>query len=356
MNTKATIRKILFVMLWVCIGGGMLSLLIAAIGKKKREDCAGYTIAIKNSEDKLFIDANDIRKLLKVGAGAEIKGKQISQINLKKLEQLLRDNVWVRKAEMWFDNKNVLHVEVYEREPVARIFTTGGRSFYIDSTEKKLPLSDKLSARVPVFTGFVDKKVYSAKDSLLLSDIKNIAIYIKNDPFWMSQVAQVNITAERNFELSPVVGNHLIKLGSGKDLEKKFGRLMIFYQQVLAQKGFDAYSTVDVQYSGQVVGTRRGTEKNKVDTVMLRRRVDEMLKQMQKQYDSVAALKPLTVRMDSFGEKPTISGSQVSTNDLRATSTQSTNPNALKAESLPLKKQNKPNEDKPRAVMPKKSQ
>ena len=334
-------------MLWVCIGGGMLSLLIAAIGKKNREDCTDYTIAIKGSAEKFFINADDIRKILRSGAGSELKGKKISEIDLKRLEQLLRNNIWIRKAEMWFDNKNVLHVEVYEREPIARIFTNAGNSFYIDSTERKIPLSDRMSARVPVFTGFPDKKVYSAKDSLLFTDVKNLATYIKNDPFWMSQVAQVNITTERNFELSPVVGNHLVKLGNGKDIEKKFNRLMIFYKQVLAQKGFDSYSTIDVQYTGQVVGTKRGSEKNKVDTVMLKRRVDEMLKQMQKQYDSVAAIKPNT-------EKPTISGSQVSTPGLRATNAQPTNPNALKAESLPSKNNNKTNESKPKAVMPKK--
>jgi len=347
-NTKATIRKILFVMLWVCIGGGMLSLLIAAIGKKNREDCTDYTIAIKGSAEKFFINADDIRKILRSGAGSELKGKKISEIDLKRLEQLLRNNIWIRKAEMWFDNKNVLHVEVYEREPIARIFTNAGNSFYIDSTERKIPLSDRMSARVPVFTGFPDKKVYSAKDSLLFTDVKNLATYIKNDPFWMSQVAQVNITTERNFELSPVVGNHLVKLGNGKDIEKKFNRLMIFYKQVLAQKGFDSYSTIDVQYTGQVIGTKRGSEKSKVDTIMLKRRVDEMLKQMQKQYDSVAAIKPIT-------EKPTISGSQVSTSSLRATKSQPTNPNALKAESLPSKNDNKPEGNKPRAVMPKKT-
>jgi cell division protein FtsQ len=335
-------------MLWVCIGGGMLSLLIAAIGKKNREDCTDYTIAIKSSSNNFFINADDIKKLLISDSGSELKGKKMSEINLKKLEQLLRDNIWIRKAEMWFDNKNVLHVEVYEREPIVRIFTTTGNSFYIDSTERKIPLSDRMSARVPVFTGFPDKKVYSAKDSLLFTDVKNVAIYIKNDPFWMSQVAQVDITVDRNFELSPVVGNHLIKLGNGKDIEKKFNRLMIFYKEVLAQKGFDAYSIIDVQYSGQVVGTRRGTDKSKTDTVMLKRRVNEMLKQMQKQYDSVAALTPIT-------EKPIISGSQVSTSSLRATKSQPTNPNALKAESLPFKNDNKPDESKPRAVMPKKT-
>jgi cell division protein FtsQ len=329
-------------MLWVCIGGGMLSLLIAAIGKKNREDCTDYTIAIKGGEENYFIDADDINKLIKSGAGSEIKGKKISEINLKKLEQLLRDNVWVRKAEMWFDNRNVLHVEVYEREPIARIFTTTGNTFYIDSTARKLPLSDKRTAKVPMFTDFIDKKVYDAKDSLLLTGVKNIATYIKNDPFWMSQVAQVDITPERNFELSPVVGNHLIKLGDGKDLDKKFNRLMIFYKQVLAQKGFDSYSTIDVKYSGQVVGTKRGTEKSKIDTVALKRRVDEMLKQVQKQYDTITV-------SQSIIEKPIISGQQVSTNDLRATSTQSTNPNAMKAQSLPLKRNDA------KAVMPKRN-
>ena len=341
MDTKTTIRKVLFVMLWVCIGGGMLTLLIAAIGKKNREDCTGYTIAIKGAAENYFIDAEDVNKLLKSGAGFEIKGKKISEINLKKLEHLLRNNIWIRKAEMWFDNRNVLHVEVYEREPIARVFTTSGNSFYIDSTAKRLSLSDKRTAKVPMFTGFVDKKVYSAKDSLLLTDIKSLATYIKNDPFWMSQVSQVDISGGKYFELSPLVGNHLIKLGDAKDLEKKFNRLMIFYKQVLAQKGFDSYSAIDVQYNGQVVATRRGTEKSKVDTVMLRKKVDEMLKQVQKQYDSIAALKPII-------EKPIISGQQVSTKDLRATSTQSTNPNAMKAQSLPTRRNNA------KAIMPKK--
>jgi cell division protein FtsQ len=158
----------------------------------------------------------------------------------------------------------------------------------------------------------------------------------------MSQVAQVEITPERNFELSPVVGNHLIKLGDGKDLDKKFNRLMMFYKQVLAQKGFDSYSTIDVKYSGQVVGTKRGTEKSKIDTVALKRRVDEMLKQVQKQYDTITV-------SQSIIEKPIISGQQVSTNDLRATSTQSTNPNAMKAQSLPLKRNDA------KAVMPKRN-
>jgi len=198
MNTKATIRKVLFAMLWISIGGGMLTLLIAAIGKKNKELCSNYTIAIKSNQDNFFIDEKDIIKLLSVAVGRDIKGKKITEFNLRQLEQLLEDNVWISNAELWFDNRDVLHVLVIEREPVARIFTNTGTTFYIDSNEVRMPLSDKLSARVPVFTSFPDKQMLSAKDSLLLHEVKNTALFIMNDPFWMSQVAQIDITTEQN--------------------------------------------------------------------------------------------------------------------------------------------------------------
>ena len=43
----------------------------------------------------------------------------------------------------------MLKVNVDESEPIARIFTAMGKSFYIDSTGKRLPLSDKISAKLP---------------------------------------------------------------------------------------------------------------------------------------------------------------------------------------------------------------
>lgn len=329
-------------MFWVCIGGGMLTLLVAAIGKKNRETCSNYTISIKGAEENYFIDTDDVLALLKAGINSEIIGKKASDINLRQLEQLLRDNVWIQNAELWLDNQTVLHVEVTERKPVARIFTTGGNSFYIDSGLVIMPPSDKTIINVPMFTGFTDKKNYSASDSLLLREINVMAQYISQHPFWLSQVAQVDITHEGKFEISPVVGNHLVKFGKGDNLENKFNRLMTFYEEVLAKKGFDSYTTVDVQYAGQVVAAKRGAQKNSVDTVALKKNIEKLLKEVQElQNDSLSKIKPVT-------EKPTIkSGSNVSTNELRATSPQTTNPNAMKAQSLPDK-----NNEKPKAVMP----
>lgn len=358
MNTKATIRKILFAILWISIGGGMLTLLIAAIGKKNKELCSDFTITINGASNNFFIDEKDITRLITTATGADLKGRKLTEINLRQLEELLKDNVWIRNAEMWFDIRNVLHVAVDEREPVARIFTKTNNSFYIDSNEKRMPLSDKMSARVPVFTNFPENKMWTAKDSILLYDVKKTAVYIMSDSFWMSQAAQIDITPEGNFEMIPEVGNHLVKLGNGLDIEKKFARLMIFYKQVLNKTGFDSYPILDVQYAGQIIATKKGTGKNSVDSVQFRMNIEKLLKQAQEmQNDTSVSVTPII-------EKPKIKIDSVesTTKSLRATSTQPTNPNTLKAKSLPQKnarlqgQENKPNDKQPKAVMPKRNQ
>ena len=278
MNAKTTIRKAVFITVWLCIGGGMLTLLLAAITKKKRGHCSDYTIVLKGSTGNFFIDEKDVEQLLMKATKSTIKGQSVASFNLSQLEQTLEQNTWISDAELYFDNKDVLHVRVTEKEPVARIFTVTGSSFYIDSLGRKIPLSDKLSARVPVFTGFPEKKVLSAKDSLLLNDVRTMANFIVNDPFWMAQVAQIDIAADKTFEMAPVVGNHTVKLGDGNEMDKKFHRLMVFYKQVLSKTGFDKYKVIDVQYKGQVVVSRQVGDV-KVDFVQLRRNVEKLLRQ-----------------------------------------------------------------------------
>lgn len=277
MNAKRTIRKILFIGFWLCIGGGMLTLLLAAINKKNKGECRGYTITIRGGEKNRFIDNKDVEQLLLKTNGGKIQGRAVQSIDLNRMEQEIRKNVWISSAEIWFDNKDELHVNITEKEPLARIFTTEGTSFYIDSAANRLPLSDKLSARVPVFTGFTGKSQLGDKDSLLLNDIKQTADFILHDDFWMAQVSQIDITPERRFEMIPVVGNHVVKLGRGGDIKKKFRRLMVFYQQVLSKTGFDKYRTIDVQFEGQVVASRFDTRSG-VDSAQLRRNVEKLLK------------------------------------------------------------------------------
>jgi cell division protein FtsQ len=289
-TTKQIIRKIIFVALTLTACSGLVVLLVAAIGRRNHELCKDYVITVQGAQKNLFINEKDIRKLLNSGLDGKIKGEPIADFNLRKLEQLLKGNAWVKNANLYFDNREVLHISVKEKEPVARIFTTAGKTFYIDNEGERMPLSEMMSARVPVFTNFPDKKILSTKDSILLTDIRSTASFILNDSFWMAQTEQIDITEDRNFEMIPTIGHHIVKLGKGDDIDKKFRRLLIFYQQVLSKTSFDKYNIVDVQYSGQVIGSK--TRMSRVDSMQLKRNIEKLLQEARKMQTDPIGLIP----------------------------------------------------------------
>lgn len=342
-----------FIAVWLCVGGGMLTLLLAAITKKNRGVCRDYTITIKGAQNNFFIDRKDVEQMLMKATKSNIKDEPVSSFRLYDLEQLLQDNTWIEKAELYFDNRNVLHVTVSEKEPVARLFTTAGTSFYIDSIGHFMPLSDKMSAKVPVFTGFPGKKKLSSADSVLLNGVRAIALFINKDPFWMSQVAQVDITPARSFEMIPVVGNHLVRLGDGDNIPAKFNRLMLFYKQVLSKTGFDKYRVVDVQYKGQVVASRYAGDA-KLDSVQLRRNVEKLLRQSMESA-SDTAVRRLTPIVTPEPDSDNMPDSSFNDSPANALNPAQPNPVPVNAASPAGRRNNdpKPPADKrPRAVMP----
>jgi len=249
-------RKLIQV-LWIAAGVATLVLLGAAMQKKNRNTCVDVKIEIVGSVEHMFVNENDILDI--INSNGAIKGKEMQAVDLRKLEDLLERNAWVKNAEIFFNNKRELILTIEEREPIARIFTVQESSFYIDTAANLLPLSDKYSARVPVFTGFsADKKPFTYADSLLMNDIVKVAKFIQADSFWNAQIAQVNILPNATFELIPVIGNEVIAIGKADELDKKFNRLFSFYNYAWLQNGINKYQKLDVEYDNQVVAIKRG--------------------------------------------------------------------------------------------------
>jgi cell division protein FtsQ len=265
MGIKNNIRGIIFIGLWILAGAGIVVLLIAAVNSRKEQVCKGYAIDIKGfSGDRYFIDKRDIENVLTLNKSVALKNKPIESIDLNRIEGRLKKELWVKDAELYFDNNNFLKVKVTEREPIARIFASNGESFYIDSTGHKLPLSDKVSAKLPVFTGFPDagKKSNPALDRKMVRQVKELSLFLMKDPFWMAQISQVDITTSKEFEMIPTIGNHIIEFGDSRNIEEKFHRLFVFYKQVLAKAGMEKYERIKVQYDKQVIGVKKQNANN----------------------------------------------------------------------------------------------
>lgn len=288
--------------IWIAAGAGTLVLLVAAMQKKSGKVFSEIQVEITGATEHVFVDEKDVKELMQEkGTGP---GKSLRQVKLRSIEEMLEKDPWIQNAELFFDNKQVLQVRITERQPVARVFTLMGNSFYLDSSGKALPLSDKLSARVPVFTGLPFSNKPGKTDSALLQDVLRLSRYIVADSFWNAQLAQIDVDDNR-FEMVPVIGNHIIRFGAATDIDKKFKKLFSFYRNVSARVGFDVYETINLEYDGQIVATRRGAAKPLADSAAAIRQLEESLQSVQGMAkDTIAAKTPASKRQQAPATQP----------------------------------------------------
>ena len=340
MSVKTKIKTIGWSLLGLCC----VVLLVAAMKTKNSKACSDVEINIKGVTKHMFVKTTDVADVL--NKNNIYAGEILSDINLRNAEQQLEENVWIKDAELFFDNSQVLHVNIIEREPVARVFTINGSSFYIDSIGLRLPVNKNATARVLVFTSFPsDKKVLSKPDSLVLNDVKSITQYVSNDSFLNAQTAQINITQKRTYELIPVVGDQVIKIGNADSLNEKFTKLLAFYKQVFSKVGFEKYSVIDVQYHGQVVAVRKGEGNTTADTTRALRQLKQAETRLYKALNDTTYAVPLPkAGADSLSN---ISNNATKTTTKKAMK-KTNNVNNKKAAN-----KSKPGVKKPKAVMKK---
>lgn len=254
--------------MWVGFAMATVVLLVAAVNIKNEKKCVAVEIEIEGVSNHFFIDKTDVLAIIKNYLGANPVGKAVDGFDLKSIEQNLETDVWIKNAELFFDNNEILRVNINEREPLARVFTSNGNSFYIDSSLKVLPLSEKASARLPVFTGFPERaNKLSAADSNLLRDIKHISTALQADSFLMAMIEQVDITPQQSFEMMPKIGSQVIQFGTGEDINNKMEKLRLFYKNVMPKSGWSKYSVINLQYKNQVVAKIKDAADKSADSL-----------------------------------------------------------------------------------------
>ena len=294
MNIKANIRKTGVIAIWCGLAIGVSVLLIAAINKKNSRSFQGIAVKINDGKPAMFIDKKEVVHLLAPNGIEQWNQKKLASFDLQQLETRIRNNAWVNDVQLYFDNNEMLQVRITERQPVARIFAVDGKSFYIDSSGVQLPVVGRLALRLPLFTGYpADRFARHGHDSLLSQQVRTLALFMGNDSFWSAAIEQINIVAGRQFEMVPVIGNHIIDFGDGSDYQDKFHRLLLFYRQVMAVKGFDSYARVKLAYAGQVVGTKKGGYMSRADSLLAIKNVRELIRTAQRMDNDTARLRDM---------------------------------------------------------------
>ena len=177
-------------------------------------------------------------------------GKKMGRISTKSLERELSKHPLIDEAECYKTPSGKVCVEVTQRIPILRVMSANGENYYLDNKGTVMPPDAKCVAHRVIVTGNVEK-------SFAMKDLYKFGVFLHNNKFWDAQIEQIHVLPDRNIELVPRVGDHLVYLGKLDDFEDKLARLKEFYKKGLNKVGWNKYSRINLEFSNQIICTKR---------------------------------------------------------------------------------------------------
>jgi cell division protein FtsQ len=261
--------RILNLLSWLLL----MAYLVAALGFAGRKQdaviCSTIDVIITDSTYNYFVEKEDIINMIN-GGDKSVLGKPLAIINTAVLESLIYKHPSIKHAEVYTTMDGHVRAEIEQRNPIIRIINYNGESYYIDEQGALMPLSQKYTARVLVASGNINepfnlryttdlanmKNTDEIHHDHLLYDLYELAKYVWNNKYWKSMIEQIYVNENKELEMIPKVGKHVILLGDIRDLDEKMNKLKIFYEKGLIHAGWDKYDILNLKYKNQVVCTK----------------------------------------------------------------------------------------------------
>lgn len=247
---------------------GILAYLIVVLGltgeNSESRICNKIDITIADSTGNGFITSKEVMGLV-LKNDDQLLGYPIGIINTEEMETILNQHPSIKRAEVFVCADGSLNIDIEQRKAILRIIDHNKDSYYLSADGTIIPWSDEVTIRVLVANGYITDDfnhnrvgyVNNAEEGNRTRGLYDIARYVDNDPFWKAQIEQIYVCRSGDIELIPRVGPHLILFGRPNDVEKKFEKLLAFYQQGLNKTGWNRYEIINLKYEGQVVCTLR---------------------------------------------------------------------------------------------------
>lgn len=258
-------KGILKILKWTLLLAYLIGMLSFINTKHDSLVCISLNIII--DEPHKFVDSASVNKML-ISNNIQTDSCNIDNLNFDSIEKIIESNPSVKNAEVYSDYNGVLNIKVQQRNPVMRIITKENESYYIDEDCSLMPISDNYTANVTIFSGEISEQfLHSDKMSnvstnqesypFTLVELFDFAQFINGHELWKNQIEQIYITENKEFELIPRVGNHIIILGSLEEFKFKLGKLEALYKKGFALTDWNIYKSINLKYSNQVICKKR---------------------------------------------------------------------------------------------------
>lgn len=244
------------------VGGAFLTIVLiaAAVERKKEMTVAATVVGIQPLEDgALLIDSMDVIRLIERSFGMSLDEQAAGLIDEDRVERVLEEDLFVKNAEVVLTANSKIKINIEQRQPILRVIDNLGSQYYLDREGQKVPLSKHFTARTLVATGNIPPHTpeFLTRKNHPMKNLFELTNFILTDPFWNAMFEQVYLNNRNEFVLVPKVGDHVVVLGKwDPDINDKFRRLKIFYEEAMSREGWQKYNTLDLRYRGQIVCER----------------------------------------------------------------------------------------------------
>lgn len=215
--------------------------------KKDYDNCNDIAINITNNKFGTISNSDIIDMLEKEGLHPQ--GKMMDSIECHKIEKFIKELTLIKECQVYKTNGNSIRMDVVCREPLMKVHDKNGAVYYLDIEGEKID-DIKKSLLLPVVSGEID-------DSMIDKELHRLVVAIAKDPFWLAQIQQIYLNEKKEAIVTPRMGDHIIELGSTKQLDEKFNNLKAFYTKGLNTVGWNKYEKINIKISNKVICTKR---------------------------------------------------------------------------------------------------
>lgn len=264
-------KRQIHIVTWIAVVILLVVLIVSVKSYDADMECKAVELNIDTNQQYCFLTEEELIKEIDA-TGEVLQGQRIKDLELDLIESMLEDNIYVRNADVFITVDGIVKINVQQRRPLVRISNAYDERYFLDDFGRIMPLNPEHAARTIIANGYIPETINDIRD--IDADMDNysdslkqynlhykifkLVQFIEKDKFWNAQITQIYINKNKEFELIPLVGSHIIVLDDPLDnLELKFENLKLFYDQGLNKVGWNRYKSINISIENQVVCTLR---------------------------------------------------------------------------------------------------
>ncbi|MDR1974298.1 MAG: hypothetical protein LBQ31_06445 [Bacteroidales bacterium] len=242
----------------IVVAGGIFAV-VKTQQKQNLLKINSVNITVSRGGDIVYLQKHDIENYLYGDHKVSLdSGKEINEVNIHYVENLLRENPYVRHAEVYVSQDGIIYLDIEQRQPVLKVYNKNNEVFNIDKDGIIMPNNPKYPAYIRVANGNISAKYHDGDTAKnILHSIFMLSRNISADTVMDALIEQIYVNEKNNIILIPKVGDVAIIFGKATNMKEKIKKIKDFYTAIPSFNSERRYKVLDARFRDQIVGIKK---------------------------------------------------------------------------------------------------